>query len=123
MPAFGKLSLVTPVFHPSDIAFAVYWSKSAPGWGGWKVLVDNEDTPETVAVAPPGLDEPVFFLHREVNEVVMHLEPPGGDRSEAARFANLREAVVALCPLSDEALEDVQLALERDFPRARDRRE
>jgi hypothetical protein len=111
--------LVSTVFHPSDIGFAVNWGGVAPGWGGWKVMVDKEEDPEVVAIAPPGLEDPIFFLHRDVNEVVLAHEPPGADRAEVARFANLREALLNLCPVSDEALEEIHLALERDFPRER----
>lgn len=121
MPAYGKISLVTPVFHPSDIAFAVSWANSAPGWGGWKVLVDKEAAPEAVAVAPPGLDEPVFFIERVPGEVLMWREPPGGDRAEVGRFSNLRAALLALCPVDDAAMEEIHLMLERDYPRQRDR--
>ena len=85
------------------------------------MLVDKEDAPEAVAVAPPGLDEPVFFLYRAASEVVVEREPPGQERSEVGRFPNLRNALQALCPLDDETLEEIHLGLERTYPRARDR--
>lgn len=120
MPAYAKVTLVSPVFHPSDIAFAVSWGECAVGWGGWKVLVDKEESPEAVAVAPPGLDEPVFFLHRDVGEVVLEREPPGHPRVLVGRYPNLRNALQALCPLDDATLEEINEGLELSFPRQRE---
>jgi len=121
MPAFGKVSLVSSVFHPSDIAFAVAWGESAPGWGGWKVMVDKEQNPEIVAVAPPGMDDPVFFLRRDVGNVVLEHEPPNAERAEAGRYPSLRNALQALCPLDDAALEEIHVELERAYPRTPER--
>jgi hypothetical protein len=40
-----------------------------------------------------------------------------GEVVEAGRFDGLREAVLAVCPIDDESLEEIQLDLERRFPR------
>ena len=69
MPAYAKLALVTPTFHPSDIAFARGWSRRAPGLGGWTVLLDNDAAPEQVSVIPPGGDRPVFYITRQGRSV------------------------------------------------------
>jgi hypothetical protein len=120
MPAYAKLKLVTPVFHPSDIAFARGWSRLAQGIGGWTVVLDNETAPEQVSVIPPGVAEPAFFITRQGREAVLERRRPVGDDDEvveAGRFEGLREAILALCPLDDDALEEIQLGLERQFPR------
>jgi hypothetical protein len=123
MPAYAKLKLVSSVFHPSDIAFARGWSRAARGMGGWTVLLDNDAAARQVSVIPPGLDRPVFFLSRQGGEVLVERRGSLGDDDEvieAGRYAGLREAVLALCPLDDDALEEIQVALQGQFPR-RDR--
>jgi hypothetical protein len=119
MAAYAKVRLVTPVFHPSDIAFVRGWSRAAPGFGGWRVQLDDEDAPERVAVVPPGSEEARFVIRRDVRETVLARCPPaqGDELQEVGRFDSLREAVLALCPITDEALEDIHLDLERSFPR------
>jgi hypothetical protein len=119
MPAYARVSLVTPVFHPSDIAFVRGWSAAAPGLCGWQVSFDQEDAPEQVSVAPPGAEEPLFVITRAVREVVVYRRRPsrGGELEELQRFDGLREAVLALAPLTDDALETIHETLERDFPR------
>jgi hypothetical protein len=120
MPAHGKLLLVTPVFHPSDIVFARGWSRLAPGIGGWTVLLDNGEAPEQVSILPPGAEHPVFFATREGRDVVVKRKrATGGDDElvEVGRFDGLRDAVLALCPIGDDAMEEIQLTLEKQFPR------
>lgn len=116
MPAHAKVSLVTPVFHPSDIAFVRGWSAAAPGFGGWHVAFDDDAAPKLVSVTPPGADQPVFVITRVVREAVLHRRH-GGELVELQRFDGLREAALALCPLGDDTLEEIQVALEQDFPR------
>jgi hypothetical protein len=120
MPAYAKVSLVSPVFHPSDAAFARAWGQFAPGIGGWTVLLDNEAEPTRVLVSPPGGVEPVFFVRRDTRDVVLERKQPlgeGDDMFELGRFDGLREAMLALCPLSDDALEEIHIDLEQRFPR------
>jgi hypothetical protein len=121
MAAFAKLSLVTPVFHPSDVAFAVAWSEAAPGIGGWRVVLDKPVGAERVSVIPPASDTAVFCITRNGVDVVLERTFPDGERKEVGRFKQLREALVALCPLDGDAVEDIHESLERDYPRDRDR--
>src|SRR5271155_5437909 len=104
MPAYARMSLVTAVFHPSDIAFARGWSAAAPGFGGWGVLVDSDEATEQVSVVPPGAFEPVFFIVRHGRDVVLQQRRPNADPLEIGRFEGLRQAVLVLCPLDEEAL-------------------
>jgi hypothetical protein len=120
MPAYAKLRLVTSIFHASDIAFARAWSRVAPGIGGWTMLLDNDAAPGQVSVIPPGLPQPVFFITRRGRDVVLERRRAMGDDDEvveAGRFEGLRDAVLALCPIDDDALEQIQLGLEVQFPR------
>lgn len=118
MPAYAKVALVTPVFHQSDMAFARAWSQAAPGIGGWNVLVDRSAAPEQVSVVPPGGVEPVFFASRSAGKVALERKRADDNETvEIGMFEGLREALLALCPLTDEALEEIQTALEREFPR------
>jgi hypothetical protein len=121
MPAFDKIALVTPVFHLADLAFVHAWSRHAPGIGGWRVLVDDQQAPENVAVIPPGAEEPVFFITRQAAKAVLARRPwqagPEAPRVTLGTFDTLRQAVLALCELPGEALQDIQEDLEREFPR------
>jgi hypothetical protein len=119
MPAYAKLSLVTSIFHPSDIAFARNWSEAAPGYDGWRVVLDRDEAPERVSILPPGAEETVFVVVRDTRDVILFRRrpAPSGELTELGRFDGLREAVLALCPLPDEALEEIHERLEIDFPR------
>jgi hypothetical protein len=119
MPAYAKLSLVSSIFHPSDIAFARCWSEAAPGYDGWRLAFDREEAPERVSVLPPGAEEPVFVVTRDARDVILFRRRPAppGELAELGRFDGLREAVLALCPINDEALEEIHERLEIDFPR------
>ena len=117
MPAYAKVSLVTPTFHPSDVAFAISWSNSAPGFGNWRVSFDKPIGAEFISIVPPGCDDPVFFIFRSGGDVVLERQPPGGARGEVGRFKGLRDALIRLCPLDEDALEEILVSLERDFPR------
>lgn len=122
MPAYGKLVLVTSVFHPSDVAFARGWSRRAPGIDGWRVLLDREVGTERVSIIPPGADEPVFIVTRPGVRTVLErrVGGPGEDRMVLiGEFDNLRQAVQALCPLHDDHLQEIHEELEIAFPRAR----
>ena len=120
MPAYAKLSLVTPIFHSSDIAFVQGWTRMAPGIGGWTVLFDNDRAATQISVIPPGAEQPVFFITRQGRDVKLERRRAMGDDDEVVevgRFDGLREAVLALCPISDDALEEIQMGLEKRFPR------
>jgi hypothetical protein len=120
MPAYAKVTLVTSVFHPSDIAFLRGWSAAAPGLGGWGVRLDDEERAEEVLVLPPGADEPVFRIVRPGRDVLLQKLRRDAEPEEIGCFEGLREAVLALCPLDDDALEAIHETLEQRYPR-RDR--
>lgn len=118
MPAYGKVALVSAQFHPSDVAFAVAWSKRAPGIDGWRVLLDREEGTGRVSVIPPGAEKPVFVVTRDGTKAVM--ERVGGRAARpAGEFDNLRQAVLTLCPLHEEVMQEINEELEAAFPRAR----
>lgn len=117
MPAFAKISLVSSVFHPADVAFVLAWSNAAVGLDGWRVELDQPGAPEEIRVIPPGADVPVFFLSRMVGEILLERRSASGERREVTHFANAREAVLALCPLDDAAVEQIHIDLEHLFPR------
>jgi len=121
MPAYAKISLVSAVFHPSDIAFARAWSATAPGFGGWTLVLDREDAPQSVSVVPPGMDEPAFVVTRGPRDARLQRLRPGAAAEEIGRLQGLREALLMLCPIADDALVEIQERLEVEFPR-RDRR-
>jgi len=119
MPAYAKITLVTSVFHRSDIAFVRGWSAAAPGWGGWRVSLDREEAPEQVSVTPPGAEEPLFVVTKGARDVMLFRRRPsrGGALEEVERFDGLRDAVLKLCPISEDALEEIHTLLEREYPR------
>lgn len=122
MPAYGKIALVTTLFHPSDVAFADGWSRRAPGIDGWRILVDRRDATQQVSVLPPGAEEPVFIITRPaVNVVVERRVRDGGDErlEPVGEYPNLRVAVQALCPITDDDLQQIHEELEIAFPRNR----
>jgi hypothetical protein len=124
VPAYAKITLVTAAFHPSDVAFVEGWSARAPGIDGWRVAFDGPGGVERVSITPPGATSPVFFITRYAGRaLIQRLAPPGSDEAleEVGEFPNLRKAVLALCPLTDEDLQEIHEQLERDFPR-RERR-
>jgi hypothetical protein len=119
MPAYAKISLVTSQFYPVDIAFVLAWSRLAPGFGGWQVAFDREPSTELVSIVPPGAEDPVFVIRRPGVDVVMHRNRPDGrgEPVEVGHYKTLRDAVLALCPLSGDALEEIHVDLETRFPR------
>ena len=122
MPAYGKIALVTTLFHPSDVAFADGWSRRAPGIDGWRILVDRREATQQVSVLPPGAEEPVFIITRPaVNVVVERRVRDGGDErlEPVGEYPNLRAAVQALCPITDDDLQEIHEELEIAFPRNR----
>ncbi len=107
-------------FHRSDVLFALEWSAAAPGMGGWDALIDDEVNTRLISVVPPGADAPAFFIYFKGREVVLTwLAPNGkGEVMEVGRFTNLRAAVLALCPLSDDQMQAVNEAMEVMYPRS-----
>jgi hypothetical protein len=118
MPAYGKIALVSTRFHPSDVAFAIGWSRRAPGIDGWRVLLDREEETEQVSVIPPGSKEVVFVITRDGTKAVIE-RLNGQSRQLVGEFTNLRLAVQALCPLQEEHLQEINEELELAFPRPR----
>lgn len=122
MPAYGKVALVSTQFHPSDVAFARGWSKRAPGIDGWRVVVDQEEGTERVSVIPPGGVEPVFIITRPSVRALIErrVRGPEGERLEpVGDYVNLRIAVQALCPITEDDLQEINEELEIAFPRKR----
>lgn len=122
MPAYAKVSLVTSLFHPSDVAFVHGWSRRAPGIDGWRIAVDRADATEQVCVLPPGADEPVFIITRPAVSVLVERRTRRDGQEaveQVGEFPNLRAAVQALCPLTDDDLQEIHEELEIAFPRSR----
>ena len=110
------------MFHPSDVAFAQRWSERAPGIDGWRVLLEPEAVHDRVHVLPPGAQEPAFLITRPSVRVVLERRVVGGGAESyriVGEFDNLRQAVLALCPLQGEDLQEINEELEISFPRLR----
>jgi len=107
-------------FPGPDVSFALEWASVAPGIGGWDVRVDDETHPRLVSVVPPGALDPTFIIFRRENSVSVIWIVPNitGKLKEIARFANLPDAVLALCPLDDRLLQEVTKAMEVLYPPA-----
>ena len=119
MPAFAKISAVSTSFHASDLGFAQFWSQAAPGFGGWRIAIAGPASPTRVQVSPPGSQLPVFVVQRETREVSLAwLAADGAPGEEIGKFANLRLALLMLCPLEGDLLEEIHVKMERDFPRS-----
>jgi len=110
----------TTVFHRADVLYALEWAAVAPGLGGWNIVLDDERQTRLVSVVPPGAEQPAFFVAREGNEItVTWLRQKSADATlvEVGRFNSLREAVLTLCPLSDDMRELVNESMELLYPR------
>lgn len=107
-------------FNSADVLFAMEWSAVAPGIGGWAVAVDNEQQCRLISIVPPGAELPTFFLYWKDNTVVVVWRRPYGDREtmEVGRFANLRVAVLALCPLHGDLVQNINETMETLYPRS-----
>jgi hypothetical protein len=109
------------VFDRADVLYALEWAAVAPGLGGWTVLLDDELQTREVLVVPPGMERPAFCMTRAGRDVSLTwLRSADSQRPdfEVARPASLREAVLILCPLSDEAVMAVNDAMEALYPRS-----
>jgi hypothetical protein len=95
------------VFPVEDIHWAQAWAGVAPGWGDWAVrLRISDDGAEALCVAPPGsiverfvVWAPEVWRRRAVISWREEAEN-GGAMREIGRAANLRDALLFLCPLS-----------------------
>jgi hypothetical protein len=109
------------VFHQADVLYALEWAAVAPGLGGWNVVLDDEKRTRLVSVVPPGAEQPAFFVTRDSREVTvtwLRQKVVDGALVEVGRFASLREALLTLCPLSDELKELVNESMEMLYPRS-----
>lgn len=111
----------TTVFHAADVLFALEWAAVAPGLGGWNLVLDDERQTRLVSVVPPGAEHPAFFINRHGSEITitwLRQKTIDGALVEVGTFKSLREAVLTLCPLSDDLRELVNEAMEVMYPRA-----
>jgi hypothetical protein len=109
------------VFHQADVLFALEWAAVAPGLGGWNVVLDDESRTRLVSVVPPGAEQPAFFITRDGKEVTitwLRQKVVDGSLVEVGRFRSLREAVLTLCPLSDDLKELANESMEVLYPRS-----
>ena len=106
------------VFPVEDLQFAMAWSRVAPGFGGWTLAVSEMTTGELVEVTPPGAEFPVFYVlpRPEGTEIIRErvIEVGGGQVSEAM-VPSLRDAVLLLCPLGSEGMEQLRHILQQDM--------
>ena len=102
---------VDAAFPVGDLAFAMAWSRVAPGIGGWRLAVSEMTSGEIVEIIPPGAKLPVFYV----------LPRPGGaeiiwdcstavenDQVSLGLVPSLRDAVLLLCPLSLDLLAQIE---------------
>jgi hypothetical protein len=95
------------VFPVEDIQWAEAWAGVAPGWGDWAVrLRIADDGAEAMCIAPPGSIVERFVVWAPTGwgrqAVISWKEERenGGAVREIGRTANLRDALLLLCPLS-----------------------
>jgi hypothetical protein len=106
------------VFHRADVLYALEWAAVAPGLGRWGVLLDNAEETRLVSVLPPGSDVPAFLIFRAEGHVLVIPRSTRDGSERVRRFRNLREAVLAICPLDDEKAVAVNEAMEVLYPRS-----
>jgi hypothetical protein len=94
-------------FSASDLKWAVYgWAKVAPGFGGWKVVVEVEANKKVVHVFPPSpLPDPTsgprFTITPTTDgKVLLFRQLLGAAREALHAFPNLADALHALCALT-----------------------
>jgi hypothetical protein len=105
-------------FDLGELTWAtVGWAAVAPGWGGWLVELEGEaECGELILVYPPGPGERperlcgAHFMLSPGDDGGVNLE--GSQGEPLAGFGSLRQALMALCPLSgpEEAAADVLAA-------------
>lgn len=99
------------VFPVADLRFALAWSRAAPGLGGWQVTITQISSGEMVDVIPPGAEFPVFYILPRTGHVELVRERSievGGGQVVVARCPTLRDALLLLCPLSQECLAGIE---------------
>lgn len=106
-------------FPRADVLFALEWSAIAPGMGGWDVLIDDERRTRLLSIVPPGSDSPAFFIVTNGRSVTLRWLAPrdGSEVIEVGQFMTLRDALLALCPLTEDQLHTVNEAMEILYPR------
>lgn len=107
-------------FHRADVLYALEWSAVAPGAGGWNIRIDNEEHTRLVSVVAPGSERPTFFIFWKGGAVVVVWRRPIGARDvmEVGRYPSLRAAVMALCPLHADIVQQVNESMEVLYPRS-----
>jgi hypothetical protein len=105
------------VFQTADVLYATGWATLAPGIDGWRIAVDADVQTTLVSVTPPGSEFPVFLITREGQEAIVKRQTDGRV-AEVGRFAGLRNAILALCPLDDDRLEELNTRMEILYPRS-----
>jgi len=106
------------VFPVEDLHWAHAWAGEAPGWGNWAVrLRIADDGAEAICVAPPGSIVERFVVWAPAvwgrQAVISWKEERenGGAVFEIGRAANLRDALLFLCPLSRWQMAGLERAL------------
>ena len=108
------------VFQSADVLYAIGWATIAPGIDGWRVVINDDAQTTLVSVIPPGSDVPVFFITRKGEQAIVErqFQATRGGRAEVGRFDGLRTAVLALCPLNADQLEELNERMEMIYPRS-----
>ncbi len=86
-------------FTAQEFAFALAWELYAPGLGGWTVQRDTEEDGEQLILVDPPLVYGDGFVVRQSADGVSITSPLGVHRA-----ATLRDALLLICPLCEDAL-------------------
>ncbi|CAH2602212.1 conserved protein of unknown function [Rhodovastum atsumiense] len=112
----SPVTAVAAGFPAEELAFAAAWASIAPG--GWALALDGDATEGgndgLISVFPPGCELPVFYLVRQRNMVVIERQRPkelGGGAVRVSTHGSLAAALLELCPLVDEQVERVRVAM------------
>lgn len=107
-------------FSTADMLYAICWSNLAPGIDGWRLAIEDDDRVTTIGIIPPAAAEPVFNLTRKGDEVAVTRMTPKFRSGSCAvgQYQSLRHALMALCPLSEDAMEELNTRMEVVYPRS-----
>ena len=95
----------------AELAFAQAWEVHAPGLGGWTVIADLEDDgSECLYVDPPLVFGEGFVVRPGPDHVTISW--PNG----SMQVASVRDAMLAICPLSPDALKLVDMLADAPEP-------